>query len=171
MRLLRWFRDHPIVLFAVVLAGLGAWIASDMTNGPKPVVPDGPAGVDLVGPVSLTLPYSPPAAPTVTTVSLNKLPQLRPGMSRVAVENLIGAPLPEQLGPISVLDGRATYLTTYPLDLEAETPNTVRPARFHPPRPPAPENLPRAELVLTLEFDASRPGHPLVRVQYPTAAF
>ena len=89
-------------------------------------------------------------------------------MSRVAVESFLGAPRPDQLGPIFVQDGRATYQTTYPIDLDVGPPNTVRSA--HPPRPPAPVGL-TADCVLTLEFDASQPGHPLLSVRYPTELF
>jgi hypothetical protein len=93
-------------------------------------------------------------------------------MSRVVVEDIIGAPHPDQLGPILVQeDGRATYQTTYPIDLDAVNPNTVKPIRrFARPLPPPP-GQPGTDPLLTLEFDASQPGHPLLRVQCPAELF
>jgi hypothetical protein len=166
MRLLRWLRDHPVALFVVVAAGLGAWIASDL-NRPPPPRPL--SGTEEVSQLTITAPELPALPRPGSVVPIDKIPQLKPGMSRVVVENILGAPRPEQLGPIVVQDGRATYQTTYPIDLDPVPLNTVRPTR-HPPRPPAPANL-TTDPVLTLEFDASQPGHPLLRVRYPDELF
>jgi hypothetical protein len=167
MRLLRWFRDHPVALLVVAVAGLGAWIVSDMTRSPPPrVVSD----VEELG--RLTMIRTEPAPVRVSSaVPITKIPQLKPGMSRVTVENILGAPLPEQLGPILVQDGRATYQTTYPVDLDPVPLNTIQPARRPLPPPPPPVSRTSTEVVITLEFDASRTGHPLLRVQYPDELF
>ena len=166
MPLPRWFRDHPVALFAVVAAAFGTWVAADLLR--PPAQPPAPPPAEEVGQLTVVGPEFLPPTRTVTVVPRTKLPQLRPGMSRVEVEDLLGTPLPEQLSPITVQDGRVTYQTTYPVDLDPVPLNTVR-EFSHPPRPPAPRTVPTT--ILTLEFDASRPGHPLLRYQYPDPLF
>jgi hypothetical protein len=167
MRLLHWFRDRPVVLLVVVVAGLGAWIVSDLTlsrqtpsSGPPPQFPPFSLAADQA---TMTLPDRSPVR-VVSAVPRDKIPHLKPGMSRVAVEDLLGAPHPEQLGPIRVeQDGIATYQTVYTIDLDPLPQNTIKP-RLLPPRPLGQTTT---EPVLTLIFDASRPGHPLLRVKLP----
>jgi hypothetical protein len=90
------------------------------------------------------------------------LPRLKPGMTRTEVEDLLGVPAPEDIHAATVLGGRVTYETVYEADLGART---VR--LLHTPK--APGSDPRT--VVSLEFDATKPGHPLLDVHYPKPNF
>jgi hypothetical protein len=160
MRLLRWFRDNPIVLLVVALAGFGAWIVSDLTSPParRPTV----TGANELG--HLTKPLPPPPTPDGRTVPRGTLAQLKPGMSRVEVDELLGTPQPDHLGPITVQDGCPIYLVTYKVDLRPVA--VPRVSRVPVLAPPTPDSSPHTQ-TLTLEFDASRQGHPLRRIQFP----
>jgi hypothetical protein len=87
-------------------------------------------------------------------------------MSRIEVEGLIGPPTADQVLPLMVADGRVTYQTAYPVDLDPTPLRTIRPfGRRLPPVTALDDEDPRANLI-ALEFDASLPGHPLVTVHY-----
>jgi hypothetical protein len=168
MNLHRWLRDHPVALLVVAVAGFGVWVVSDLTRPPAPPTP---ATVDEVRQMTVSLPVTPAPVRGSSAVPRDKIAILKPGMSRVVVEDIIGAPQPDQLGPILVQeDGRVTYQTTYPIDLDAVNLNTVKPIRRRP-LPLPPPGQPRIDPLLTLEFDASQPGHPLLRVQCPAELF
>jgi hypothetical protein len=87
-------------------------------------------------------------------------------MYRADVEGLIGLPPADLVYPVSEVDGRLTYRMTYLANLDPMgPPNTVRPITGRPPTPAIPKSL------ISLEFDASLPGHPLIRVHIPTTVF
>jgi hypothetical protein len=92
------------------------------------------------------------------------LPKLKPGMTRTEVEGLIGAPAPADLHPAAVAQGKVTYSTTYEADLGP--PPTVRPIGALRPSP-----NPKGRAVVRLEFDATKPGHPLLEIHYPDPLF
>ncbi|MBP3958635.1 hypothetical protein J8F10_25590 [Gemmata sp. G18] len=85
-------------------------------------------------------------------------------MTRTEVEGLVGAPVPSDIHPATITGGKVTYHTAYEADLEP--PATVRPIRHTKVIGPAP-----ARTLVTLEFDATQPGHPLVEVHYPDPLF
>jgi hypothetical protein len=93
------------------------------------------------------------------------LHKLKPGMTRTEVEGLVGRPAPHDVHPATVADGRVTYRACYEADLEP--PSTVRPIR--PTRPVVAR--PADRTLVTLEFDATKPGHPLIEVHYPDPLF
>jgi hypothetical protein len=80
-------------------------------------------------------------------------------MSRTEVEGVLGPPPADRVLPVR--GDAATYLTGYPA-LFGPVPPVQITRRTLPPRPDA---------HVALEFDASRPGHPLVQVHYPDPLF
>jgi hypothetical protein len=178
MRVLSRIRDNPLVLLTVAVIALVAWVAIDLTTtAPKkqPVDPaaasDDAADHDL-NRLTLRVPPAPIPVDAVVaitdtpTVPLTVLPKLKPGMSRVQVETLIGLPVAERIQPVTASEGRLTYRTAYDLG-EADPPMTIRPIR-PPPRIPQPGQPPA---LIALEYDASQPGHPLVEVLYSDPLF
>ena len=180
MRVLRWIRSYPEAVLAVAVAALAVWVVADWSSpgnspragGPARVLPDRDGGV-----ASATLFEPPPARPMAAAdgpgheqpapVPVSVLPKLKAGMTRSQVEELLGLPAPDQVQPVTLGDGRLTYRTAYEL-AELDLPPTVRPIQPRP-RVPAPPRDPSS--VVALEFDASRPGHPLVQVLYPDPLF
>ena len=158
MRVLDTISRNPVAGLAVVIAGIGGWIAAEFLNPapPCPVASSGPV------PVRATMTRILPPPPTTDqTVSLAVLPKLRLGMTRVEVETLIGTPPAEAVQPVTLTDGRFRYRAAYDLG-EPDPPATIRPIRrFHVPPPP-----PEPQARVALEFDASQPGHPLVEIVY-----
>jgi hypothetical protein len=85
-------------------------------------------------------------------------------MTRVEVERLIGPPDPDQIQAVTETNGRLTYCTAYELE-ESKVPMTIRP--IQPKSAHAPKNTVESKPQLTLVFDATKPGHPLIEVLYP----
>jgi hypothetical protein len=81
--------------------------------------------------------------------------RLQPGMPRAEVEGIVGLPPADLVQPITANNGRFTYTTSYLANLEPTA---------HPLVGPRP--IPRT--LIGLEFDATRPGHPLVKIHLPT---
>src|SRR5688572_15652019 len=111
MAVLDPIRRNPVALFAVAVAGIGAWIVAEFLAPPpplteRPLIAGGPQAAFTEGP---PLPIGmPPAALTV-------LPKLRPGMSRVEVEGLLGSPPADAVHPVTVSDGQFRYRASYDL--------------------------------------------------------
>jgi hypothetical protein len=175
MRFLRLIRRHPLALLGAIAVAFVVWLwrdalptrQADLTEAethvprsPRRVLPP-PAEH---GVVSDLLPPS-DAAP--------KLAKLKPGMSRAEVEQLVGPPAAHHVSPATVADGRVTYHTAYEADFGP--PPTVRPIQTHarlPDRRPVPREPELAgRTLVTLEFDATKPGHPLVGIHYPDPLF
>jgi hypothetical protein len=158
MRVLDTIRRNPVAGLAIVAAGIGGWIAAGLLdNGPPSVEPP-------PGEMSLRIAEVPriPPPPGSATVSLAVLPKLKLGMTRVEVEDLLGPPTADAVQPVTVIDGRLRYRAAYDLG-EPDPPATIRPIR----RPRLPMPIPDPPLPrVALEFDASKPGHPLVEVLY-----
>ena len=154
MRFLEAVRQYPVAVLAVVALAFVSWVWWD-------ALPDAAERPPANG-MTRTLPQ-----PTVMAISaeappfVTALPKLKPGMLRAEVEQLVGAP--SDTHPVTVTGDRATYHTAYDADFGA--PHTVRP--ILPRRKPSGDR----GAVVSLEFDATRPGHPLVNVHYSDPLF
>jgi hypothetical protein len=124
-----------------------------------PVIID-PRALPVRGPVAIVADGAEQAQHRA--VSLAQIPKLRPGMPRAEVEGILGPPQPEHVQPVFVGEGRLTYRTAYEL-LDPDPPATIRPI---PSRRTPADPKPAATPLVTLEFDATRAGHPLVEVRY-----
>jgi hypothetical protein len=173
MHILHRIRNNPIVVLCVMATALIIWIAMDLlpsgtpTNGPK-VVSNPPPSISPP-----TIPPPPPKPgkfvqrpPMPVTVEM--LPKLKVGMTRIEVERLLGPPAEDQLQPVTQTNGGPTYCTAYEL-IESEIPMTIRPIR--PKTARIPSRSVEAKTHVTLEYDASKPGHPLIEVHYPDPLF
>lgn len=160
MRPVRFLRNNPILLLVVLVVGFTAWVVSDTTE-PAPSAPSPLPPLEFVS--SPDAPAIEPAKPDDRpgVITADVVPQLKPGMTRTDVEGLIGPPPAELVHPVEEVDGRLTYRATYLANLDPLPPNTVRPIPGRRSQPPAPKGL------ISLEFDASLPGHPLLRVHLP----
>lgn len=171
----KFVRRYPLVVVVAVGVASAAWMVSDVFRpypGPAfydPRMPtnQAPSGEPLdVPPPTLALkprPGSPEAEKRSLVVRADLLPKLKPGMTRAEVEGLVGAPAPEDVQPAVVAGERVTYQTSYEFDLGPAA--TIRP--IDTPRLPRerPATLHAARGRVTLEFDATKPGHPLVEIR------
>lgn len=172
---MRFLRDNPLLLLGVVIIGFGTWVIGEQLASRDEPQPQGQLmSPPLVRAVDLptistgletTTASEPPRVPGVVTSDL--VPQLRPGMSRSEVEAIIGPPPADLVTPVAESNGRMTYHAAYLANLDARPPlrTDMTNRRAIPPQPPI------AKSVITLEFDATRPGHPLVRVHYADPLF
>lgn len=162
MRLLEPVRRYPVALLAVIALAFVSWVWWDAlpeADGPPSPAPNGMVRV-LPQPNAVAISVEPPPFAAA-------LPKLKPGMSRAEVELLVGAP--ENIHPATVTGDRVTYHTAYEADFGA--PATVRPIRPVPKAPADPKGPAAGRAIVTLEFDATRPGHPLLNVHYPDPLF
>jgi hypothetical protein len=160
MALVQWIRNHPLALAGVLVAAFGVWLAADATREETPQPPFQPPEV-------FTTSRALPADPTKTqrtrdllrpgVVTADLIPRLHPGMARVEVEELIGPPPAGLVQPVANVDGKLIYRASYFANLDA--------------KPDAPSGsatpAPTPRSVIAIEFDASRPGHPLLKVHLP----
>jgi hypothetical protein len=165
MQLPHVLRNNPLVLLGVVVLGLGSWFVADAVGlfqpdplEPIPLPQQGPVAVQAAAPPVAT-DETPPGVVTAEVV-----PHLQPGMSRASVEEIIGVPPADLVHPVAEVEGRFTYRATYLANLDPPEPNTVRPVAGRPVIRPIPKSL------ISLEFDASAPGHPLLRVHVSAAS-
>ena len=149
MRAASLLKDHPVLLLGLVVVGLMTWVALDAPDRPAPP-PDDTAGAIPAGEYAPSGPDGPVAPPVrgrypnePGAVNALMVDLLFPGMSRREVEDLLGAPAADRVAAAD--PDRLTYRTSYPIL-----------------RDPTPDGQPPA--LVALEFDASRPGHPLLRV-------
>ena len=166
MRPLHYLRRNPLVILGAFAAAFAVWVWWDSApDVPQPELQGGPSGALVrVLPIP-TLTEVDGIAPGQVTAQA--LPKLKPGMTRTEVEGLVGAPAAD-ISPATVADGRVTYRMTYEADLGP--PGTVRPlssSRARGSRAAEPTD----REVVALEFDATKPGHPLVGVHYPDPLF
>lgn len=176
MRLVRAARENPVIVLSIGLTALIAWIAVDLFGNGSTKRDDGlhvlalQREFPLVGP-PIVATEEEPVIPVGTlpsgTFSVAALPKLKAGMKRVEVESLLGPPAADGVHPVTLSDGRMTYRTAYELE-ESDTPMTIRPIKARPKVPSQPRE-PRA--FIALEYDASKPGHPLLGVLYPDPLF
>jgi len=169
MRALRYIRDNPVLVLTIAVAGLIAWVTADLlkSNERKPVIVETAGAPPLrnlprpIAALSLEDPevlHSPPVPVTV-------LPKLRLGMTRLEVEAIIGPPIPDRIQPVTVYNGRLTYMTGYEL-ADPSPPMTIRPIT-----PTSRQPRIEPQTFVALEYDATRPGHPLLAVLYPDPLF
>ena len=178
MRLLRFVRRHPVAILGLLALAFFTWVWMDAGAGRRPG-PDTPpelsrSEIDVPpgdwAPPQRRLPVPPgveeKSRPTPQDTA-QVLPKLKPGMTRTEVEGLVGVPAARDILPATIADGKVTYHTAYEADLEP--PATVRPIRT--PRPLARDPRPNGRTLVTLEFDATKPGHPLLGIHYPDPLF
>lgn len=173
MRPLSFVRRNPLPVLGASVVAFAAWVFSDSTGSQGPDVnPVSDVQTLEIIASQFAVQDGPPIDREPVRVSpqttAHALPKLKPGMTRSEVEGLVGAPAAGHISPATVQDGRITYHAQYEADLAPVA--TVRPigrGRFvpQPPVPPVPSAL------VTLEFDATKPGHPLVGVHYPDPLF
>lgn len=166
MRFFRLVRQYPLALLGVIAVAFVAWIWWDL-------IPKRDTHLivyqEAIDPSTirrkLPLPITDPIAVPDTA---NGLAKLKPGMTRAEVEKLVGAPDPEHVYPATISAGRVTYHATYEADLgPIPTIRPIRPSRVTPVREPDVAG----RTLVTLEFDATKPGHPLLGVYYPDPLF
>lgn len=165
MRLLRAIRQYPLVLLGIVAVAFVGWVWWDALPARDPKGPENSDLLTLRTNVLMAIPEDAEPKPVEPT---RGIPKLKPGMTRAEVEKLVGGPVENHVSPATVTDGRVTYHAAYEADFGPAA--TVRPI----PRPrfktlievPLPDRT-----LVTLEFDATRPGHPLVGVHYPDPLF
>jgi hypothetical protein len=176
MRILRVIQEHPVTLLSVMVGGLIVWVGADLlTSGPRRPQPRAQAPPTVVlDPAAIDPRVAPGPRPTAAiaadtpepvrhpSVSAAQIPKLKPGMTRVEVEGILGPPPPEYVQPVVVSEGRLSYRTAYEV-IDPDRPGTIRPIPSHrTPADPKPTGTP----LVTLEYDATRTGHPLVEVRY-----
>jgi hypothetical protein len=88
---------------------------------------------------------------------------------RTEVEELVGAPAAQDLHPAGIANGKVSYWTTYETDFGS--PPTVRPILITRPQRVGHNSNPKSLTLVTLEYDATEYGHPLLRVYYPDPLF
>jgi hypothetical protein len=161
MKALHILRNHPVILGSILLVAFAGWLAHDAMPREQASLPSDEPQPRLVQ-VPKRLPQPPfplplrdPSRPSVVTPDM--ITQLQPGMARVEVEELIGLPPAGLVHPVSNVEGRLTYRASYLANLE--------PSRALPPGA-APLN-PAPRSLIGLEYDASRTGHPLLKVHIP----
>lgn len=174
---MRFLRDNPLLLLGVAVIGFGAWVIGDQlvpkADDRSPIAMQSPpivvhnskmSAFEASGEVPAATAEA-PRSPGLVTSDL--VPQLRPGMSRSEVEALIGPPPANLVTPVTESNGRMTYHAAYlaNLDAPASKPSDNLGRRTVPGPQPVVKSM------ISLEFDASRPGHPLVRVQYADPLF
>lgn len=171
MRLFRFTRQHPIALLGAVAIAFVGWVwwdALSAIRSPNPTV-------QVTGPPRKPMPTAPDEAIEIitpthdSTDAVRVLAKLKPGMTRAEVEKLVGAPAPDLVSAATITDGRVTYHTAYEADLGP--PATVRPIRPTRPLPAVRDPDPTGRTLITLEFDATKPGHPLLSIHYPDPLF
>jgi hypothetical protein len=168
MHTLRRIRNNPIIVLCVMVAALLIWIAVDSLPS---LAPTNPEKMTRSAPPEVKMPPPPQIVrksflPMPVTAEM--LPKLKVGMTRIEVERLLGPPAPDQLQPVTQTNGSLTYCTAYEL-IDSEIPMTIRPIQTKTAR--IPNQSVKSKSHLTLEYDASKPGHPLIEVHYPDPLF
>jgi hypothetical protein len=174
MRFVRFIRRHPIALLGVFAVAFIVWLWRDSLPIAQPndtVSSEPPEAAPQFFAVEAPVPRRLPPPPGVEgkgKPAPQALSKLKPGMTRAEVEELVGAPAPQDIHPVTVADGRVTYKTAYEADFGP--PATVRPIIPHQHvkarTPPTKERA-----IVTLEYDATKPGHPLLGIHYPDNTF
>jgi hypothetical protein len=142
----RFLSRHPVLVLAVLAVGFGAWVAADLAGPP-------PRGqrADLAGPPGWDAGMSEVARQQLVGRALL---EVRVGMPRLKVEQLLGPPDPSDLRPVDLSGRTPVYHTSYRAVL----------AEPHPDCPGV-----RGPCQVYLAFDASRPGHPLTQIVCTTS--
>ena len=172
MRSLRFIRRHPIALLGVFALAFVVWLWRDSLPVGQPDSPElrdtQLIAIQAPPPGEIPPSVAEKAKPSAQGTA-QALTKLKPGMTRAEVEELVGVPAPDNIRPVTVVDGKVTYQTAYEADLGP--PATIRPItllRSHPaPLTPAA----KGRTLVTLEYDATKPGHPLLGIHYADPLF
>jgi len=163
MKTLQGIRNYPIVVLTVMATALFTWIFLETQSKRNPdsakPIPD-----SRLRKLEIHPPEPPRLLVQIRPVPVEILSKVKPGMTRVEVERLIGPPNPDQIQAVTETNGRLTYSTAYELE-ESKVPMTIRP--IQPKSARIPKNTVESKSQLTLVFDATKPGHPLIEVLYP----
>lgn len=170
MRALHFLRNHAVAITCVALVGLNVWVVSQMldtrgqsfgASGHQPLMPiviPAPTATASLMPI-----HEDPSPPSFhsSVASTAALPKLRQGMTRAEVEQLLGTPPADHIQAVTLSSDRITYQTVYEV-IESNLPlavraRTTRAMDFQP--------------LVALEFDASKPGHPLLGIHYADPLF
>jgi hypothetical protein len=170
MQALQRIRNNPIVVLGVLIVALFVWITMDLLSPPSPPQVAISRGDGTVKKKAKFVPVPSEDIPPVhsTPVELGMLPKLKPGMTRTEVEQLIGPPEPDQIQPVTQTNGSLTYCTAYEL-VGSQPLMTIRPIQPKASRIPNKPAEPKSHV--TLEYDASKPGHPLIEVHFSDPLF
>jgi hypothetical protein len=163
MRFLELVRRYPVALLAVVALAFVSWVWWDALPGDSQPALQHADSKHLTSAEGLAVALDDTFLPPAGAPLVKVLPMLKPGMTRAEVERLVGAPTGD-IYPATVAGDRVTYHIEYGSDFDAEfgAARTVRPIRPMPK--PAGGSV-------TLEYDATRPGHPLVAIHYTDPLF
>jgi hypothetical protein len=162
MRPLRFLRDNPLIFIGVASAAFAAWVLSDFSN-PKSAQHSQSGDVQVtMMPIESPLLVQQDRSQGPSIVTSEHVPQLKPGMTRTEVEAIIGFPPADLVSPVSEVDGRMTYTAAYLANLDPGPAPIRGPIPATRRMPPPPNNIARS--MIALEFDASKPGHPLMNV-------
>lgn len=142
------FWPHCAALVALSAVAFGVWVWRSASREVAPPNVNLPAGGRKP---SLKAQLAEDEEVTDTAQTARSLSDLQPGMPRTAVEQFLGNP-PQSTQPAAVRNERVTYCVTYQV--------TLAPAGRAPTR-----------TSVTVEFDATKPGHPLIGVRGPVPAF
>jgi hypothetical protein len=99
--------------------------------------------------------------------ALEEISKLKPGMSRAEVESVIGPPLANGVQPVTQTDGRLTYWGSYTL----LRPDPAAPDHSDAGPKKAPEKNMASKPQISIQYDASKPGHPLLDIRYQDPLF
>ena len=170
MQILQRIRNNPIMVLCGIVSFLLIWTITDLIRSRQ--TKNNLKQVLLQAPPPPTDPriskFRQRASDQATPVPIALLPKLKPGMSRSEVEQLLGPPASEQVQPVTEANGRLTYCTCYELT-DMDIPMTIRPIQ---PKTSKPSNQSvEAKSHVSLEYDASKRGHPLVEIHYLDSFF
>src|SRR5262245_30781829 len=124
MRVLDPIRKNPVAALCVVVAGVGGWIAAGLlgpagAEAPRAFTPPPGGPPQAIAVADATLgpgEFLPERLGVTRPVPVGLIPKLKPGMTRVEVELVLGPPHSDLLPPVFVSDmGRVTYRTSYAL--------------------------------------------------------
>jgi hypothetical protein len=175
MGLLDFVRRSPVTVLGAFCVALGVWVWCDSAPnhqprvvGAQPSEPDSAqvcpnAGLDDERPFCGGEERAKPN-PQNTTQILSKL---KPGMLRTEVEALAGVPATQNIHPATITDGQVRYQVTYEADFQPVPLVRVLSAS----RPRSVEGDPKPRILVTLEYDATKPGHPLLGLSYSGRLF
>ncbi|HEY2910935.1 MAG TPA: hypothetical protein VGI99_11855 [Gemmataceae bacterium] len=150
MKPLQFLRNHAVAIVAIIALGFAGWLAYDSCQTPEPF--DAGKMTPFQSAKVLPPPPMPPGQrePRPGIVTADLLPRLQPGMARVEVEELIGAPPAKLVYPVANVEGRFIYRASYLANLDPMIEGGLR------------GPIPRS--TISLDYDAGRVGHPLVKV-------
>lgn len=152
---------HPVGVLGVFVFAFVVWLWQDAVYEPEPE----PLGSELRV-VSTRFQIAPVLIPADNRIKLTPreiaqvVPKLKTGMTRAEVEGLVGEPAPGAIQPQIIGGDHTSYAMSYEADLT-------------PPDSPMANGEPQSKsrTLVTLVFDATKPGHPLLGISYQEPRF